>query len=1203
MTKSITYVAAVLFYIISSFAMGGTLEERFITPPFESRPWCYWYWMNGNITRDGIRADMQAFADVGVGGVLTFDIGIHPAGPVTNRSPEWYELIKFAACEAERHGIKMGFHCPGWSASGGPWISPEQGMQELTWSETMVEGPRELDIKLPQPPTRLGCYRDAAVIAFPSLPGDRPLPAPRFMDVEGKALPAGVAALDTDTTTTADLPAEFDLVFPEAVEVCSAFARVARASGSYNATLSAWDETKGTFKVVAKFRSHTSGPFSANIGSASFAAVKSSKFRFDFGARKRGERIYIEKLEMGGGFRITDWTCKAGFATDRIMPRPGDAKPQAEDVIALDRIVDLGGKSKWSVPAGRWTILRIGYTPTGVHIAPAPMGGDGLECDKLSREVADFHYDKCVTPVLRDFGRKLTKQAVAYYHVDSYEAGWQNWSEKLPREFKDRRGYDLKKYLPAVTGRVVGDIATTEKFLWDFRRTIGDLYADNHYGRLAERCHKDGIQFSVEPYGGPFEFMQVGNRADHPMVEFWLPTRPQGRKVAFPGVFAGHTTGRTIIGAEAFTSGPPEEKWNSHPYSLKALGDYIYCCGVNRFVIHVSAHQPLVGEHTKPGFTCGCNGIHFDRNNTWWQHGAKEWSEYLTRCQSLLQAGEHVADVIYFQGNDSPDGIGPYDPPLPEGYDFDVCNSETLETLAVKRGRLVLPGGKSYAYLVMPKDGSVTIDSLKKVLSLAKKGARVVGTVPVESPSLAEAGERDDFGRLAKELAGRIVSGKSFNQILAADKLVPDFSFDQESGLILKAIHRRVGDADVYFVASASPNAGTADCRFRVSGKVPELWRPDAGSMEMCAVYEQAGDVVRIPLKFDPAGSVFVVFRKGRGQPHAVDVLFAGKPSGSAVPAVVIKKASYGLAGDAQKTLDVTSQLAARVKDGQLKMSGFEQLAGDPAPGIVKQLKVDYAVDGKPGSIELKDGDVLRLPEPGSDKPDCRVASDGKSLEVIALKAGRYAVALPGGQTQVVEVASVPASQVLDGPWTVEFPQGWGAPDRITLDKLVSWPDHSDAGVKYFSGTGTYRTRFTAALFTNHVSRIFLDFGRVEVIAEVWLNGKPLGTLWKPPFRVDITDAIKDGTNELEVRVTNLWPNRLIGDEQFADDLAVGYTWKGGGIHAWPEWLLKNQPRPEPRRKTFFTWKHWNNDDDLLPSGLLGPVQLLTSRSVVVKDY
>ena len=455
--------------------------------------------------------------------------------------------------------------------------------------------------------------------------------------------------------------------------------------------------------------------------------MKASRFRLDFDSRKPGERAIIEELDLRGGYRDPQWVAKTGFATDQVG-LPGKAEPlQAGDIIPVDQVLDLtknmaaDGKLTWSAPVGRWTLLRLGHTPTGIKIAPAPAGGDGLECDKLSREAADFHYDHFLTPLLKELGPEL-RTALAGQHVDSYEAGWQNWTKNSPQEFQTRRGYDLTKYLPAVTGRIVGDFSKTEKFLWDFRRTIGDLYADNHYGRLAERSHQDGLSFSTEPYGGPFEFVQVGTRADFPMDEFWLPTQPEGHKPAFHGVFAGHVAGRRIIGAEAFTSGPPEEKWNSHPFSLKALGDFIWTAGVNRFVIHVSAQQPLMGEHLQPGLTCGVNGIHFDRGNTWFHQG-RAWIEYLARSQALLQQGQHVADVLYFQGDDSPHGTGPFQPHLPEGYDFDGCGGETLAQLVIKDGRLALPHGKTYRYLVMPGDGQVTTASLENVAALiARRG-------------------------------------------------------------------------------------------------------------------------------------------------------------------------------------------------------------------------------------------------------------------------------------------------------------------------------------------------------------------------------------------------------------------------------------------------------------------------------------------------
>jgi hypothetical protein len=1137
---------------IAGFALtpADRLAGVFMQPPVEARPWCYWYWMNGNMTQEGIQADLQGLASVGVGGVNLFDIALLPAGSVVNRSAEWYQLVRFAASEAAKRNIKVNLNCPGWSGSGGPWITPELAMQELTWSEMTVDGERELSTLLPEPAIRLGYYRDAAVIAFPTPDGDEPLPMPQALDIEGNFLPQAAPALKRKAVLSAavmsqspgvpkaapappsnieapvELPVKFDLVFPHPVEVRSLYLRNARESGAYRAELFAWDDVQKGFQPLATFGSHSAGPFSSHIGSASFNPVRAKKFRLAFQNRKERERVQVEALSFSGSFRVTNWTSKVGFSTEPVVPSSSDLLPQKTDVIALEKVVDLSanmgpdGRLNWSVPSGRWTILRIGHTPTGIYLFPTPKGGAGLDCDKLSRKAADFHYDHCVKPVLRELGTTLASEVMAYYHVDSYESGWQNWTANFPQDFHERRGYDLVKYLPALTGRVIESVQTTEKFLWDFRRTIGDLFADNNYGRLAERCHEDGIGLSCEPYGGPFEQLQVGLRADHPMTEVWVKSNLPSKKLWPEAVLAGRTAGRKIVGAESFTSGPPSAgMWNTHPFSLKPLGDLIFCSGVNQYCIHVSTQQPLLGEHLRPGFTCGQNGIHFDRGNTWWHHGAKEWLTYITRCQSMLQEGEHVADVLYFQGNDSPSGVGPFNPALPDGYDLDACNSEILHDVRVVKGLIVLPCGKSYRYLVLPGHGRVTLASLRKIASLGREGARIVGTMPYESPSLADEPSKSEYEELTRELTSQVTVGRSFAEILAADKLPPDFSYDESAGPVLHYTHRHAGDMEFYFVASASPNAATVQCRFRVAGKIPELWRAVDGAMESCAVYEESGDTTRIPINFDPIGSVFVVFRSGSPKLHATAISFA--------------------------EASATSMAAA----------------------------------------------AERLP--------CSVSNDKNVLKLSAWQPGKYAVTMPNRQKHVMEVSSLPAPKQVEGPWTVQFPIGWEAPEKIVLDKLISWPDSLDAGVRYFSGTATYKTTFQAAKVDPDCN-LFLDLGRVEVIAEVWLNGKFLGTFWKPPFVCEVTSLLRPAANELEVRITNLWPNRLIGDERFPDDCTDDGRWESGVIPMFPEWLKKGNVRPESRRLTFCTWKHWHRSDALLPSGLLGPVMLRQVRTVIM---
>ena len=238
---------------------------------------------------------------------------------------------------------------------------------------------------------------------------------------------------------------------------------------------------------------------------------------------------------------------------------------------------------------------------------------------------------------------------------------------------------------------------------------------------------------------------------------------------------------------------------------------------------------------------------------------------------------------------------------------------------------------------------------------------------------------------------------------------------------------------------------------------------------------------------------------------------------------------------------------------------------------------------------------MLLLPEP-TGTLDGQLLCDGNRTVLRAWQAGRFEVKWSTGETRNVDVPTIPAPVSAAGPWELSFPPGWGAPEHVTLPKLISWPEHTDPGVRFFSGTATYRTkldipqdRFAAG------QSLHLNLGDVQVIAEVKLNGQDLGILWKPPFRVDVTKIARPGANDLEVRVTNLWPNRLIGDEQFPDDCSPDGKWTSGGIRAWPEWLLRGQPRPEPRRLTFAALKHWSKDDRLLPSGLLGPVTVVTA--------
>jgi hypothetical protein len=187
----------------------------------------------------------------------------------------------------------------------------------------------------------------------------------------------------------------------------------------------------------------------------------------------------------------------------------------------------------------------------------------------------------------------------------------------------------------------------------------------------------------------------------------------------------------------------------------------------------------------------------------------------------------------------------------------------------------------------------------------------------------------------------------------------------------------------------------------------------------------------------------------------------------------------------------------------------------------------------------------------------------------------------------------------LSGSWEVSFDPRWGGPAKKAFVRLEDWSKRPEEGIKYYSGTAIYRKTFDLPKVAGNLrsrlspsQRLWIDLGIVKNLARVQLNGHELGTLWCAPWRVDITDVVKPIGNTLEIAVVNLWPNRLIGDEQLPQDAEFG---ERGNILRMPEWVLKNEPRPSTGRYAFTTWRHFTKDSELLPSGLMGPVQILRS--------
>ena len=752
-----------------------------------------------------------------------------------------------------------------------------------------------------------------------------------------------------------------------------------------------------------------------------------------------------------------------------LGPSPFDPKLPAIDpasVVDLTGHLQSDGTLVWDVPAGKWTIVRTGYTTTGRAVSCSTKGGEGPEMDWLDASAMDLHF-KSMAGVLLDDSASLIGKSLKYLHDDSWEVGLPNWTSNFLADFKKYRGYDALPYLPALAGHTVGSSEISDRFLYDLRKTIADCLAENHYARFAELAHARGLAIHPESGGPccpevvPMDALKNLGRGDIPMGEFWQSEHwhegtnqnTNGKQTAT----AAHIYGKRWVMAEAFTSIGPH--WQEGPAELKPTADIAFCEGINRFVHHTATSTRP--EDGKPGYEYFA-GTHFNPNITWWDQ-AGAWTSYISRCQWLLSQGLFVADVCYYNGDWAPNLVEPkhLDPGLGKGYDYDVCNAEVLLTrMSVKDGRIVLPDGMSYRVLALPEHRAMPLEVLKKIKQLVEAGATVVGPRPEKDPGLRDYPGCDDAVRLlAAEVwgdcdgstvtersvgKGRIAWGKSLREVLSGSKVAPDFDcLAANQDTFIDFIHRRDGEAEIYFVANRLNREQAARCTFRVAGKQPELWDPITGSMRKAMAFAQADGRTTVPLDFAPHGSTFVIFRK-------------------------------------------------------------------PIPG---------------------------------DSQGSATSNSPRWSEPVGLNAG----------------------------WTVKFDPAWGGPESANFENLCDWSKSAQDAIRYYSGTASYHYEpfsLPPSMIHHPQSSIYLDLGDVKNLAEVTLNGQKLGVLWTRPFRVEISGALKPKNNLLEIRVTNLWPNRLIGDASL----------------------------PPDKRLTRTNVSSFKKTDALLPSGLLGPVRMMMAE-------
>ena len=809
-----------------------------MNPPSEAKPKVYWHWMKGNISKEGITADLESMYRVGIGGVQLFSaIGLAGGstidGPVTFDTPEWWEMIRHAGAECERLGIEFVAHnCAGWTQSGGPWIKPEQSMQELTWSKTYVTGPVKFSAPLTQPPTKEHYYKDISLLAYP-LPDDE---APN-KGISDNSLSGKVQITSSNGKTDSNVlidnkPSTF-VSFNEATPENPQYILVqfGKPFTCRNASLliNSWKVPEGVLQVSEDGRSfRTIKKLSLSkhmVIGVSFPEENARFFRFLFtGSNRPFEKAFgIAEISLGTEWRVDQWRGKAGFGSPIIIGTLNGSIPEKAGVkrtqlINLAPQLSENGHLDWEVPSGNWVILRMGHTSNGAVNGPSSKNGSGLECDKLNASAVSAHFNAHMGKMAKELGAK-TGNTFKYIYCDSMEQTSPNWTADFIPEFIKRCGYDPSLWLPAITGQIVESEEHTDRFLWDFRRTIGDLIAANYYGTFQKLANELGMGLIAEAPGPgvntPFmvDAFQVKGMLSFPQGEFIVNRHAKEWAMDCKETSSSaHITGKRWAFAEAFTARADDSRWRNDPYELKAIGDLHFCSGINQLVLHEYAHEPRLDR--VPGMTLGSWGCQFNRNNTWWEQGAA-WMQYLARCQYMLSQGKFVGDIVYYVGEDVPNSLLWRD--IPAGYDYDGCGWDALSVMRVKDGRIVLPAGVSYRVLQIADRRLLTPRVVRKLKELVASGAVVMGPKPLRSPSLQGFPECDhEVRRLADEVwgdcdgasitqhgygKGKVYWGKTLAEVLREIRLRPDFEYTASlPDATLAYIHRHTEDAEIYFV-------------------------------------------------------------------------------------------------------------------------------------------------------------------------------------------------------------------------------------------------------------------------------------------------------------------------------------------------------------------------------------------------------------------
>ncbi|AWB66218.1 glycoside hydrolase [Saccharobesus litoralis] len=1142
-------------------APAAELKANFKTPPDAVKPWVYWYWINDHISKQGIENDLAAMQKQGINtaliGIIHLNASIGGYGQVSALSEEWWDHLRFAIEKAAEYKIDIGlFNSPGWSQSGGPWVSLDQSMRYLDSKEYQVDSQSIKSLKLSKPK---GYAQDVKLLAFQTPKQEQQRLSFQQTKVKVKypqhstfAHPSNnpqqlidgdhqsVYLFPTEVIDTKNSRVRFDFKHNELLSART-LEIYPHDTFSAKATLSA-KQANGEYKVIKTFvvqrprKMAAIGPDHDAPIVVNFTKTPASEFRLTLNNIKLGRGGKnsvpgIKELVLSSGYKLERYVEKK-LAKVHPTPQPKHDSyqwptPLAADepslAISAEKVLDIsefmkGERVNWSVPKGEeWTMVHYFMRSTGTTNGPSSKNAKGPEIDKLSKEIAQYHFDAYIGKILQSMPAQK-RTAFKYAVVDSYEQGAQNWTDGFAQKFEQHYGYDPIPFLPVYTGRIVNSAEQSERFLWDVRRMVADRVSYEYTAGLRERAHQHGLKLWLENYGHwgfPGEFLQYGGQADIVSGEFWASGN-LGAIELKAASSAAHIYGHKTVMSESFTAGRSDSFIN-HPWNFKKRGDWSFVEGINHTLLHVYIQQAY--EDKLPGVNAWF-GSEFNRHNTWFDYMGS-WLDYVKRCNYLMQQGHYVADIMYFIGEDAPKMTGALQPALPAGYAYDFINAEViLKGLSVENGEFVLPSGMRFKLLVLPDSSTMRPAVLEKIQSLVAAGGTVYGPKPKQSPSLQGYPQVDQQIQAMANTLWQAIDGENVTQanyglgqvfyqtpeqadlaqVMQTILRQPDLA-DLPADVIWS--HRSSNTHDIFFIANQTDSPVNIKPSFRLSAKWarPQYWDAVTGQMQTLAQYQIDKGRLTIPLSLQGLGSAFIVFEKS----HAKSLL----------------------ASDSVQSIQAIDPQQAKYRP--LVTSAFDSSG---------QLVLDIQTNGK------------------------------------------YLVHTNTRPAQTLTIDDLPPSQVFTTPWQLTLTEGRDVATQLQLSQLVSLTELEPLALKHYSGSIIYRNQL--AMTDNLLrddQRWILDLGQVGVIAKVNVNGVDLDDVWSRPLQVDITDALQVGNNQIEINVATTWVNRLVGDQKY------------------PEQFPDSAQAKAFNSEITFASKV-TKDTPLQPTGLIGPVKLTPLRKV-----